>query len=223
MHALTSPLYKSHQMNLLETSAVEAALQKDATARRILQKGVRLQQGQLVGVRLNLNVLKTTGCAVHTVHKATSLNGHKEGKGFYRGEVIGYLPVVELRDAFFNVSQAGRQAIASGGQAKFPMASVDGVFHGASNADTCDGIEVSFNPKAVHLFVDANACAVQYAEHVTVVGHRIYARGEVRYYSAANAPAPTGNAPSAVRFLEGEDETPSSDTREERALELELF
>jgi len=64
-----------------------------------------------------------------------------------------------------------------------------------------DGIEVSFNPKRVHLFVDAENFAVQYAEHATVLGHRAYVRGLVRYFTQSNAPRQEGDSPSDVKFL----------------------
>lgn len=180
--------------------AIHQALQCDATARRILAKEVFPQDAELVGVRLNINVLNKTGVAVHSIHRATSKDGHTKGRGFYRGEVINYLPVVVLREAFFNVQQSGREGIAIGSVSKFPMASIDGAFVHLSDTDVdFSGVECSFNPKTTHLFIDSQHFAVRYAQEVTILGHRAYARG-VEYFTESSAPARTGCAPSIAKF-----------------------
>jgi hypothetical protein len=153
-----------------------------------------------VGVRLNLNVIRTTGIAVHTVHRATSKDGHKNGRGFYRGEVISYQPVVVLTDCYFNVHQAGREGIASGRSTKHPMASADGTYCRVPTAVDFGGVEVSFNPRRTHLFLDEDGYAIQFAQHVTILGHRAYARGILRYFTQSGAPHKSGNAPSCAKF-----------------------
>lgn len=193
-------LYQARALTPPSMEEITTALQCDATARRILGKGVMPQDGELVGVRLNINVLKHTGVAVHSIHKATSKNGHALGHGFYRGEVLNYLNVVVLREAFFNVHQGGREGIASGRMAKHPMASIDGRFIADPGPVTFDGVEVSFNPMRSHLFVDAENKAVQFADEVTILGHRAYLRGLIRYYTADTAPARAGSSPSCARF-----------------------
>ena len=107
--------------------------------------------------------------------------------------------MVVLRDAYFNVSQKGREKIASGAESKFPMASIDGHLVDVE-APSFDGIEIRFQPKAVHLFVDINNRPVRYAEQVTIYGHRAYARGLIEYYSEASAPKKVGCAASLVNF-----------------------
>lgn len=176
------------------------ALNTDAVARRILAKGESPQIGQFVGVRLNINVLKHTHVAVHSIHRATSKDGHTRGKGFYRGEVFAYLPVVTLADAYFNVHQGMREGIAAGKTAKCPMASIDGTYVQQVGSPDFSGLEVSFNPKRTHLFVDANNLAVAYAAEVTILGHRAYARG-VRYFTRETAPPRAGDAPSLASFI----------------------
>ena len=178
---------------------IAAALATDAVARRILAKGNTLCDGQLVGVRLNINVLKNTGVAVHSIHKPTSQAGHREGRGFYRGEVLSYEPVVVLRDAFFNVHQAGREGIASGRLSKHPMASIDGNLLRPKGPPCFEGTAVGFNPMRSHLFTDEDGYAVQFAREVTILGHRAYAR-HVTYFSEATSPRRAGGAPSNVRF-----------------------
>lgn len=198
--AASSQLFKKRTLQPESMDVIIKALGTDAVARRILAKGETLATDQCIGVRLNLNVLKSTGVAVHTIHRATSTDGHTKGRGFYRGEVLSYQPVVVLRDVYFNVHQAGRQGIASGTMNKHPMASCDGLYQPTDETLTFDGVQLSFNPKREHLFVDEDGFAVQYAQEVTIMGHRAYARKTIRYFSQATAPEKAGDAPSCVRF-----------------------
>lgn len=186
----------------LSAAAVAAALASDATAVAILAKNAMPHAGDKVGVRLNLNVLKSTKVAVQTLHRATNDSGYRRNKGFYNGEAIGYAEAVVLRHAFFNVHQKGRENIATGVQNKFPMASVDGEFVSLTPDADFEGVPLRFNPKDGHLFVDPEGFAVHGAEEVVVMGHRAYARGAIHYYTQDEAPARAGDAPSAVRFKE---------------------
>ena len=93
-------------------------------------------------------------------------------------------------NAFFNVEQSAREAIATGRHAKTPMASVDGQFveapiHMELSKNTSK--EVRFNPKAVHLFVDENNRAIRRTKYVTIVGHRAYAWSDIEYHTEATA------------------------------------
>lgn len=63
------------------------ALETDAVARRILAKGIEIEDGELVGARLNINVLKNTGVAVNTIHRGNKGEGYKANKGLWGGEV----------------------------------------------------------------------------------------------------------------------------------------
>jgi len=179
---------------------IAIALQSDPVARRIMAKNQRPLHDQLVGVRLNINVMSRTGVAVHSIHRATSRDGHIKGCGFFRGEVVNYLAVVVMRDAYFSVHQRSREAIASGRMSKHPMASIDGNYVAGTGDVDLDGEEISFNPKRVHLFVNSQNFAIRYAEHVTVMGHRAFARGRIIYYDPATAPLRAGDAPSQVRL-----------------------
>ncbi|MDT8992814.1 hypothetical protein RQP54_18215 [Curvibacter sp. APW13] len=194
------PLYQTHDVSPNTMDVINAALQKDCVARRIQAKGISPRSGDPVGVRLNINVLKHTGVAVHSIHKATSPDGHTRGRGLYNKEVISYLNVVQLHDAYFNVHQKEREKIALGG-AKAPMASVDGRFSRIDGEPEFGGLEVSFNPHTVHLFVDSRGYAVRYAEEVTILGHRVYARGKVEFYTPDTAPARAGTAHSLARLV----------------------
>lgn len=202
INAEDSPLYRERRAQDVwryTEAQVAEALQTDAVARRVLAKGQPLQPGDLAGSRLNLNVLKSTGVPVMTVHRPTNKDGYRKGRGWYRGAVTDYQPILELEDAFCNVDQKARERIAARQAAKSPMASIDGRFVGI--APNFDGIECRFNPHDVHLFVDLNGFAIRWAERVTLCAHRAYLRGRVEYYMAANAPQRAGDAPSNVRFI----------------------
>lgn len=187
-------------MKLPTRDVVDRALSLDPVARRIMAKGLRPSVGELVGVRLNLNLLRTQGVEVHSVHRGNSTGGHKMGRGFYRGTVLTYMPVVVLSHAYFNVDQKARDLIASGSISKCPMASVDGEMSEVAESIPLIGEPISFNPKRVHLFVDGFGHAVQYAERVIIVGHRVYASGNLRYFRECDAPRKVGSAPSCVQF-----------------------
>lgn len=131
----------------LPPSELVKILEGGATAKRILEKNICPAPGDLVGVRLNLNIIKSTGQAVQTIHRATNKMGYKKNQGFYGGEACDYSDVVVLKNAFFNVNQLARHQISSGEKSKFPMASIDGEFVGKDIPQLDECLEVSFNPK----------------------------------------------------------------------------
>lgn len=198
IQAATSPLYKQRCLELQPLDVIDAALNSDATARRIMAKGSQPQAGDLIGVRLNLNIHRKTGVAVHSIHRGGVQGGHRVGRGFWGGEVLTYQECVVLRDVYFSVHQPGREMIAGGQSSKFPMASIDGELVRFSAPHTFDGIEVGFNPRHQHLFTDSEGFAVAHCEEVTVFAHRAYARNMVNYHQAATVPARAGDNPSRV-------------------------
>jgi hypothetical protein len=198
--ASAHPLYRLHTLVLPSDEKVTQALQTDAVARRILAKGARPAAGTLVGVRLSLNILKARGIAVQTLHAGNDRGGHRKNKGFYGGSVLDYRKAVCLKDAYFNVSQSGREKIASGQESKFPMASVDGELTDNETPESVWGVECRFNPFDLSLFADLNNRPIWYASEVTLVGHRAYCRGEIVFHTHETAPPKIGNASSAVIF-----------------------
>lgn len=60
------------------------------------------------------------------------------------------------------------------------------------------GVEMRFDPRRWHLFVDTDNRPIRWAESVTVYAHRAYARGVLVYYDELSAPAKCGDAPSEV-------------------------
>lgn len=197
--AQASGAWKARGALPTDPQRVAEVLKRDATARRVVAKGASPKVGDTVGVRLNLNILSSQGVCVHTVHRGGSVDKPRRGGGYWNGEVLDYREVVTLKSAWFSVHQAGRQAIAAGEAAKFPMASVDGILSEANS--NADGVEVRFNPKRTHLFLDSNGFAVRWAEEVTVIGHRAYARGRIVYHTVSTAPAlAPGSAASEARL-----------------------
>ena len=191
---------------LLSASELDALLATDATAHRVMEKGAMPQPGDLVGVRLNLNVLKSTGKAIQTLHAPTNRAGYKRNRGFYKGEAVGYAQAVVLRDAFFNVNQGGREAIADGRHHKFSMASIDGNLVSLQAPEDIQGLEISFNPRTQHLFVDGQNQAIRSAEEVVVLGHRAYPRGKIEYHTEITAPTRAGTFPSQTQLATPEME-----------------
>lgn len=192
--------YSRRQLKLLQPSEIQSALESDAVARRVLSKSAKPCPGDLVGVRLNLNVFKTTGVCVHTIHRGGTSGSHLHGRGFWNGEVLHYAQAVVLRDAYFNVQQKGRECIASGRMSKHPMASIDGELCALETPDSIDGVEVRFNPRLEHLFVDQSFRALWYAELVVIVAHRAYARGRLVFHTATSAPARAGDCPTRACY-----------------------
>lgn len=199
--ANASHLYQTRSLELISDSAVATALSRDSVATKVLQKRLAPQENDLVGVRLNLNLLKSQKIAVQTIHAGNGRGGHTRYKGFYNGAVLAYEKIVTLRLAYFNVSQSGRERIASGAVAKHPMASIDGHYV-VPDEHNFDGIEVRFNPKALHAFCDMENRAIRYASEVTVYGHRAYVRGEVEYMTTLTAPPRAGDAPTETIYID---------------------
>jgi hypothetical protein len=85
------------------------------------------------------------------------------------------------------------------------MASVDGEFVSIRPPENFQGIMLRFNPKTGHLFVDENCFAVNKADEVVVLGHRVYARGKIEYFSEINAPKPLRNVPTEVKYKSSND------------------
>lgn len=191
------PLHIARSVHPVDHARVQALLEADAAARPILKRKALVSPGDLVGVRLNLNLLKTTGVAIQTLHRGrTQGTGHERNKGFWKGTVLGYAEAVTLKNAWFNVHQLTRELIAAGNQPKSAMASVDGELVRLDAEASLDGVEVRFNPRATHLFVDADNRAIHFAEEVTIVGHRAYARGRILYHTPHTAPARAAHTPT---------------------------
>jgi hypothetical protein len=129
---------------------------------------VKLNQGDKVGVRLNLNIRKTTGENVLSVHDRS-----------FRGKVLGHSKAMTLRNVKFSVNENAAEKIASGESDKFPMASVDGEYVKTDKHNT-DGVEIYFNPKVSKYFVDSEGNPVASAKEVSVIGNKIYAT-DIKY------------------------------------------
>lgn len=73
------------------------------------------------------------------------------------------------------------------------MASIDGQFKSYDIPTNFSGIEIKFNPFKQLLFVDENNEAIQFAEHVIILGHRAFACGKIIYHSLDTAPKKIGD------------------------------
>jgi hypothetical protein len=198
LNASTHTLYQERSIVMVSDEVVEEALASDVTSKRIMSKGLAPAAGDIVGIRLNLNLIKSKGVPVQTVHAGNRSDGYTRNKGLYNGSAIAYHKVVTLKNAYFNVSQKGREDVASGAVSKFPLASVDGAF--MDTVPDFSGLEISFNPKRVRLFCDSENRPIRFAEQATIYGNRIYVRGRVEYYTMDTAPAKVGNSPCSIVF-----------------------
>jgi hypothetical protein len=62
--ARLNPLYADRSVAMQSDAEIASALAADKAAAKVLAKGIIPQDGDLVGVRLNLNVLKSQGVLV---------------------------------------------------------------------------------------------------------------------------------------------------------------
>lgn len=180
---------------IVDDAQVDRALAEDKVCSRIMAKKLRPRAGDLVGVRLNLNIWKSRKVPVQTIHKGSSTGLQRQSSGFYGGAVLWYQKTVTLRDVYFKVAQPGREKIASGAESKHPIASADGTL-AADDQHSLEGVEVRFNPIETHLFITAENRAIRWAEEVTIYGHRCYCRGAILYHDSTTAPPKTGPTPS---------------------------
>jgi hypothetical protein len=173
---------------------VDKALSTDKKSKEVIAKGLQPKEGQKVGIRLNLNVLRSKKIPIQTVHEGQVGDNYKkvDGKsGFFNGEAINYSPAVTLKDAYFNTSQRGVYNIQKKNTYKTPIASVDGLYQEVPLADTnFDGVEIRFNPMTGNLFETMDGKPVRFVEEATVVGFRVYGRGKIEYFTEANKPKP---------------------------------
>lgn len=203
--AASSPHYKRRTAGEVhaDLATVQEALASDKRSMQILAKGNKIADGQVVGIRPNLNVLKNTGVLTQTVH-AGSPGKYKAGTTFADKEALTYLPFAVVRDANLTVNQLARKQIASGEVAKFPMSSVDGKFVARPGSDAYDGVELKFNPRREHVYVDPDGRPVKRVEEATVAGvgpaARVYARGKIEYYDESDFPQPLGGVESAAKL-----------------------
>jgi hypothetical protein len=154
-----------------------------------------LPSGTCVAARLNLTgEVNKDGkvYALQSVHKGSTA----------KGEVLGYDAAVRLSEAHFKVNQTARAQIARGDRSKFPMAVVAGKL--SKDEPIFSGVEIRFNPKTSHLFTRCDdSRAVRSASDVTVFNTRVYARGEIIYWTEISAPQPAEELPSDVRYSAG--------------------
>jgi hypothetical protein len=180
-NAADSPLYRSRKAEeatmmrdgrRITNKLTDEALSTDATSRRIMEKNSEVKQGQKVGIRLNLNVMKNTGVPVQTMHDKTA-----------SGEALRYSPAVMVKNPELFVNQNARRKIVTFQENKFPMASVNGEFlTDQLDQMNFDGVKAFFNPFKHNVFVDASGRPIKSAEEATVIGNTVYLRGDIEYF-----------------------------------------
>lgn len=198
--AKNSPLYQKRSAEDIKYPTKEqtaAAIARNATARKIMQDRGNVANGAYVGLRQDLNIKDANLLAVHQGKESL----HEKGAGFFSGDVQTYLPVATLKNVYFKIRQSTREAIAEGREAKSKMGSADGQLV-KTDQPNFDGIELRFNPRREHLFVDAMGRAVKYVDEATIIGGRAFARGNIEYYGEEDVPARAGKAPSAARLMQ---------------------
>ena len=151
---------------------VKDALDSDATSVRIMNKDSKVSEGQRIGVRLNLNVMKNTGVPVQTMHDKTA-----------SGEALRYSPAVMVKNPELYVNQNARRKIVTFQENKFPMASVNGGFiTDQLDQMNFNGVKAFFNPFKHNVFVDASGRPIKSAEEATIIGSTVFLRGEIEYF-----------------------------------------
>jgi hypothetical protein len=185
-------LFSLPTTNKITQEQVDEALSTDKTSQRILAKGINPKTGDNVGVRLNLNVFKNTKVPVQTVHKGSNTDNYKKVNGVvgnFRGEALTYKAAVTIKDAHFNTHQKSVYEVKNKIKNKFPLASVDGKYQEVPlDKQNYSGVEIGFNPMKNSLFVDSDGKPVKRADEVTIVGTKVYARGNVEYFTEENKP-----------------------------------
>ena len=198
LEASTYPLYQFRTIDMVSDAIIDEALASEVTSTRIMAKRLAPVVGDIVGIRLNLNLMKSKGVPVQTVHAGNRSDGYKRNKGLYNRSAIAYQKAFTVENAYFNVSQKGREEVASGAVNKYPLASVDGTL--VDVAHDFSGIEISFNPKRVRLFCDSENRPIRFATQATIYANRIYVRGRVGYYTEETAPEKVGASPCNIKF-----------------------
>lgn len=208
--AKDSPLYKKRNkedVNFISNERVEKAIlnnqvRPDQVAR--YKKAKPLQEGEILGARLNLNGTKDAGFEIMSIHEGVKRGG-KVNKVYKIGTVKTYRGNITLKNVVFQVVQSAREGILKKTRGKEPMALAEGEY--TTKEANFDGIEVKFNPKKLHLFVDSEGRAIKSAEEVTIMGHRAYARGKISYYEEFEDPREAKyTAPSEVKFAKTKEE-----------------
>lgn len=203
--AKDSPHYQRRgDMRPKSESEGRAMMEWHKKTREIAERGTMPKNGDIVGVRANLALIdvikKKTGerVVVQTLHKSSAKSRDNLHAGT-PGAVINYGMAFVVRNGKFRVNQQGRADIATGKAAKFPMASVDGEYVAEPDAGTMfDGVEIKFNPRSTHLFVDPDGRPVKSFGEATIVGSSVFVRGKIEYYDDSDYPLPVGSLPTTA-------------------------
>lgn len=217
MQAEQSPLYRERDLDLPKIEEIDDVIKNHKAGKKILDENAPLKEGDLVGGRLNLNLLeagqKKYGyrMSILSVHKAsnqkaTKYQEHNGVSTFAREKVVRNFDVMTLSNAYFNVNVKGSSEVGAmlhnrfikkldpkqikelypTAKNKFPLASVDGEYVDTPRENTnFNGVMIKYNPMASHMFMDVTGRPIKFAEEVTLIGDRAYARGKIEYAQTA--------------------------------------
>ena len=217
LQAKKSPLYRERDLDLPNFKEIQSVIKGHKAGRKILDENAPLQHGDLVGGRLNLNLVEAGQnkygyrMSILSVHKPKSQDSKKyqEHNGvstLAREKVVRNLDVMTIRNAYFNVNVKGSSEVGAmlfnkfvnkmnpaeikekypTAKNKFPLASVDGEFVDIPRENSnFDGIMIKYNPMTSHMFMDVTGRPIKFAEEVTLMGDRAYARGKIIYADTA--------------------------------------
>lgn len=217
MQAEQSPLYRERDLDLPNFEEIQSVIKGHKAGKKILDENAPLQDGDLVGGRLNLNLVEAGQnkygyrMSILSVHKAKSQDSKKyqEHNGvstFAREKVVRNFDVMTIRNAYFNVNVKGSSEVGAmlfnkfvkkmnpaeikekypTAKNKFPLASVDGEFVDIPRENSnFDGVMIKYNPMTSHMFMDVTGRPIKFAEEVTLMGDRAYARGKIIYADTA--------------------------------------
>jgi len=217
MQAEQSPLYRERDIDLPNIEEIDDVIKNHKAGKKILDENAPLKEGDLVGGRLNLNIVeagqKKYGyrMSILSVHKAKNQRSekYKEHNGvstFAREKVVRNQDVLTLRNAYFNVNVKGSSEVGAmithkfvkgmqpsdikkiypTAKNKFPLASIDGEYTETPRENTnFDGVMIKYNPMSSHMFMDVTGRPIKFAEEVTIIGDRAYARGKIIYAEKA--------------------------------------
>jgi hypothetical protein len=224
--AKQSPLYQKRtaaDVPVITQELAERALATHSKGARVEGKGIQLKPGDYIGARLDLPIRSSSknimsgGVPLQAIHMGNPTNYARDDGGFWNGKIAKYLPSVTMKNVKFRVDQERREATAAGLK-KEPMGSADGQFVRSDNPNF-DGIELRFNPKREHLFVDAMGRAVKYADEVTTMGDRSYARGYIEYFGDEDFVRPTGKSPTQAKVMTEQEALQQAGPEVERAVQ----
>jgi hypothetical protein len=112
---------------MVSDEVVEEALALDATSKLIMRKGLAPAAGDIVGIRFNLNLIKSKGVPIQSVHAGNRPDDYRRNTGLYDGSAMAYHKDVTLENVYFNALRKGREDGHLVLSASFPLLRLTGL------------------------------------------------------------------------------------------------